>query len=221
MSFNELSSDLTQVRSAAKHRVAKRFFDVVFSSCALIGGMPLFILIALAIKCTSPGKIFYSSKRAGKNGREFTCWKFRTMCQNAEDRLAEVLNRDPTLLHEWNTYFKLKEDPRVTRIGKLLRRTSLDEIPQFWNVLKGDLSVVGPRPYLVSEMKDLACSKSQKILSVRPGLTGLWQTSGRNKLSFEERIHLETNYVDVQSFWLDLKLICKTIPLMIFTRGAY
>lgn len=140
---------------------------------------------------------------------------------DADLRLRQLLQSDPALKEEWENYRKLKDDPRITNIGKWLRKTSLDELPQFWNVIKGDLSVVGPRPVTEEEIKKYYGDKAEKILSIRPGITGLWQTSGRNLLSFEERLVLEVNYVDHRSFLLDLKLICKTIPAILFSKGAY
>ncbi len=198
----------------------KRGVDILFSFLMLVLLFPVYFMIAVAIKCSSRGPVFYSSIRAGKEGKIIKCYKFRTMCMDAEVRLKKILE-DPAYLREWEKYSKLKEDPRVTKIGKWLRKTSLDEMPQFWNVLKGDLSVVGPRPYLMEEVVQHLGMKKEKILSVRPGITGLWQTSGRNLLTFEERISLEATYIDVRSFMLDLKLIYKTIPLVIRAKGAY
>jgi exopolysaccharide production protein ExoY len=202
-------------------RTTKRVFDIVFSLGAMIFFIPIGIAAALLIKITSPGPIFYSSKRVGKDGQQIFCWKFRTMHQDAEKKLLELLRDNPKLKQEWDTYFKLKEDPRISTIGKILRKTSLDELPQFFNVLRGDLSVVGPRPVTEEEIKKYFGSKASKILSVRPGLTGIWQTSGRSLLTFEERICLEESYIDRQSLTLDLRIICKTIPAMFFTKGAF
>jgi len=200
---------------------SKRIFDVLFSLGAMIFFIPIGLLASLFIKITSPGPIFYKSKRVGKDGQPIYCWKFRTMHQDADKKLLKLLKENPKLKQEWDTYFKLKEDPRVSAIGKILRKTSLDELPQFFNVLKGDLSVVGPRPVTEEEIQKYFGSKASKILSVRPGLTGIWQTSGRSLLTFEERIQLEESYVDRQSLTLDLRIICKTIPAMFFTKGAF
>jgi undecaprenyl-phosphate galactose phosphotransferase len=199
----------------------KRIFDVLFSLGAMIFFIPIGVVATFFIKATSPGPIFYSSKRVGKDGQPIYCWKFRTMHQDADKKLLEILRENPKLKQEWDTYFKLKEDPRVSTIGKILRKTSLDELPQFFNVLKGDLSVVGPRPVTEEEIQKYFGSKASKILSVRPGLTGIWQTSGRSLLTFEERIRLEESYIDRQSLTLDLRIICKTIPAMFFTKGAF
>jgi undecaprenyl-phosphate galactose phosphotransferase len=143
------------------------------------------------------------------------------MCLDADKKLALILASDPVKKQEWDTYYKLKDDPRVSGIGAILRKTSFDELPQFWNVLKGDLSVVGPRPVTEEEIQKYFGSKAEKILSVRPGLTGMWQTSGRSLLPFEERIQLEEKYIDEQSLVLDIVIVCKTIPMLFFNKGAF
>lgn len=206
----------------------KRLFDILFSSLFLLIGAPVFLFLMLLVKITSPGPIFYKGLRMGQNGKLIYCWKYRTMCIDAEERLQHILNSDPALLVEWQTYFKLKEDPRLTPIGKFLRKTSLDELPQFWNVFKGDLSVVGPRPIAIEhperaleEIRGHYGDKTEKILSAKPGITCIWQIRGRNLLTFEERILLEEEYVDRQSLWLDIKIILKTIPVVLFPKGAF
>lgn len=200
---------------------AKRIFDILFSLGAILFFLPLGLIIALLIKGTSPGHIFYSCKRVGKDGQPIYCWKFRTMCQDADKKLQEILHQNPELKQEWDTYYKLKDDPRVSGIGKILRKASLDELPQFWNVLVGDLSVVGPRPVTEEEIQKYFGEKASKILSVRPGLTGIWQISGRSLLTFEERIRLEESYIEMQSLIFDLKIIFKTIPMIFISRGAF
>lgn len=140
---------------------------------------------------------------------------------DADKRLQLLLASSPMLMQEWQVFFKLREDPRITPVGKWLRKVSLDELPQFWNVFRGDMSVVGPRPLTQQEIVEYLKEKADKILSVRPGLTTLWITEGRNQLSLQERIKLEEFYVDNRSFWLDFKLICKTIFVMVFPKGAY
>jgi exopolysaccharide production protein ExoY len=202
-------------------RTTKRIFDIVFSLGAILCFLALGVLIAILIKLTSQGPIFYSCKRVGKDGQTINCWKFRTMYPDADKKLQEILDQDPKLKEEWDIYFKLKDDPRISSIGKFLRKTSLDEFPQFWNILRGDLSVVGPRPVTEEEVQKYFGEKANKILSVRPGLTGIWQTSGRSLLTFEERIQLEESYVDRQSFKLDILIICKTIPAMFISKGAF
>jgi exopolysaccharide production protein ExoY len=206
------------------HNWIKRTFDILFSLCALIIGLPIFLVLAAIVKFSSPGPIFYCSLRIGRKGQLFKFWKFRSMHSDADQRLEVILKSNPELLQEWQQYFKLKVDPRLTRIGSFLRKTSLDEIPQFWNVLIGDLSVVGPRPYLpreVDTIQKILGKEIEKMFSVRPGLTGIWQTSGRNKLTFEERVRLDVKYVDKRSFLFDMRLIAKTIPILLFRKGAF
>lgn len=205
-----------------KHIPIKRMFDLIFSIFCLIMGSPLFLLIAACIYLTSPGKVVYSHQRIGRGGKPFRCYKFRTMYSDADRRLKEILESNPQLREEWERSYKLKNDPRVTHFGAFLRKTSLDELPQFWNVLKGDLSIVGPRPVVQEEVEKYLGVKAYKILSIRPGLTGPWQVSGRSDINcYQKRIALDEAYVDQQSFSGDLKLIAKTIPAMLLTKGAY
>lgn len=204
-----------------KHNPTKRIFDIIFSLFALVICLPLLLIIAAIILFSSRGKIIYSHERIGRGGKPFRCYKFRTMYKDADLRLQELLTNNPQLLEEWKSSRKLKKDPRVTPVGQFLRKTSLDEFPQFWNVLKGELSIVGPRPVVKEEVTDYLGDKASKILSVRPGLTGIWQVSGRNDVSYANRINLDEQYVDTHSLYLDLILIFKTIPRMIFSKGAY
>ncbi len=205
-----------------KKLASKRLFDLFFSSACLLIGAPLFGVIAAAILLTSRGKVIYSHERVGRNGRLFRCYKFRSMYADADRRLSDLLKENPSLQQEWNASYKLKNDPRITAIGRFLRKTSLDELPQFWNVLKGDLSIVGPRPVLKEEIGKYYQGKAEKILSVRPGLTGVWQVSGRSDVSsYSERVAMDEYYIDNQSFLFDLKLIAKTVPAILFSKGAY
>ncbi len=201
--------------------MGKRIFDVIFSLGVLILASPFFLVCMLIVRFSSPGSVFYSHPRVGCNGRPFGCLKFRTMYQDADAKLQPLLAANPALMDEWKTYFKLKVDPRITPIGRFLRKTSLDELPQIWNVLKGDMSIVGPRPLTQHEVIHYVRSRASKILSVRPGLTTLWIVQGRNRLSLEQRIELEEFYVAHRTFWLDCKLIAKTALLMVFPKGAY
>ena len=230
--MNELSSEtplplpfqLNFDEQLIVHDWLKGAFDILFSTTALILGIPFFVVIAMLVKFSSPGPIFYCSLRIGRKGRLFKFWKFRSMYCDADQRLEVVLNSDPTLRMEWQQYFKLKTDPRLTRIGRFLRKTSLDEIPQFWNVLMRDLSIVGPRPYLPREadvIRKILNKEMEKMFSVRPGLTGIWQTSGRNILTFEQRVKLDLGYIDQRSFLFDMRLIAKTIPTLLFPKGAF
>ena len=199
----------------------KRLFDILFSLAILISLSPLFILIALIIKLSSKGDIIFHQVRVGKGGVPFKCYKFRTMYSDAEMRLQEILKENPLMQLEWNTFYKLKNDPRITQVGSILRKTSLDELPQFWNVLKGDISVIGPRPVTEDEIFKYYGEKAKKILSIRPGITGLWQISGRSKVSYEKRVELDERYLNDRTFFLDLKILAKTLPSMISKRGAY
>jgi len=226
MTLDRISSDPTLATSLeiVPFKKRKRIFDILFSSIALLLGLPFFIIIAFLIKLSSKGPIFYCSLRLGHKGRLFKFWKFRSMYCDADSRLQHLLKQQPKLNKEWQRFFKLKNDPRLTCLGRLIRKTSLDELPQFWNVLKGDLSIVGPRPYLPREekrIKELIGSNIDVLLSVKPGLTGIWQTSGRSALSFEKRIALDLSYVQTHSFLLDMQLIAKTIPEMIASKGAF
>ena len=177
-------------------------------------------LVALWVKCDSRGPVFYTQERVGLNGRRFTVFKFRTMHGDGEERLQSLLDGDPALAAEYALTHKLRHDPRVTRAGRILRRTSLDELAQFINVLCGDLSVVGPRAYLPREM-DRVAESARLILRVRPGVTGLWQVSGRNRLTFEERVAIDVGYVRNWSPWLDLWILGRTVEVVLFGRGAY
>ncbi len=197
----------------------KRIFDIAFSLLVILLTSPLFLLIALGIKCSSKGKVFYVQPRLGKGGKVFNCLKFRTMHENSDEILAEILG-NPDIRREWRERQKLFSDPRIFSLGRILRKSSLDELPQFFNVIKGELSVVGPRPYMIYQLEAFGPLK-EKILSVRPGITGLWQTSGRSLTTFQERIHLDASYVDRAGFWYDLRLILKTIPSLFFNQDAY
>jgi len=210
------------------HQIIKRIFDILFSLSVLVLCLPLLLGIAIAIKCTSNGPIFYRGLRVGKGGKLFTFWKFRSMCDGAKEELPLLLAQDPTLQREWNLFHKLKCDPRITKAGKFLRLFSLDELPQFWNVLIGDLSVVGPRPVEIydpenwrEDVKKRFQGRADMILSVKPGITCLWQTKGRNLLPTKKQVELEEEYILKQSLLLDLKIICKTVYIVIFPKGAY
>lgn len=204
-----------------KHLPLKRALDVIFSLAALILLSPLFLLIACIIRSTSKGKAIYFQQRIGRGGTCFRCYKFRTMYQNADLILNDILEKDAEKRKEWEETYKLKNDPRITPFGVFLRQSSLDELPQFWNVLKGDLSVVGPRPVVQEEIDKHFGHKAEKIFSIRPGITGLWQISGRSDLSYSKRIALDEYYVEKRTIFTDLKIIALTIPRMISKKGAY
>jgi Undecaprenyl-phosphate galactose phosphotransferase WbaP len=166
------------------------------------------------------GPIVYSHKRLGRNGRHFNAWKFRTMFQNADQVLELYLEEHPELREEWERDHKLKFDPRVTRIGRFLRKTSLDELPQLWNVIRGDMSLVGPRPIVDAEIEKYGAYYGLYTM-VKPGITGLWQVSGRNNTTYDERVQLDAYYVRNWSPWLDLYLLLRTIRIVLFAKGAY
>jgi exopolysaccharide biosynthesis polyprenyl glycosylphosphotransferase len=197
-------------------RVAKRTLDVVGASLGLILFSPLFILVALLVRLTSHGPAFFVQERCGLGGRRFRFYKFRTMVVDAEERKAELQH-----LNEMSgPAFKIRRDPRITRLGAALRKTSLDEIPQLWNVLKGDMSLVGPRPPLPEEVERYDSRQVQR-LAVVPGITGLWQVSGRNALpDFDRWIDLDLEYADGWSFWLDLRILLKTFIVVVLAKGA-
>ena len=204
------------------YTLMKIFFDLFFASIFLITGLPLFLIIALLIKFSSRGPIFFSQERIGKNNVPFQCLKFRTMHPEAEDILENLIMQNNLLKKEFEETHKLKNDPRITYIGKFLRKTSLDEIPQFINVLKMEMSIVGPRPIVKEEIIKYGTSIAN-VLSVKPGITGLWQVSGRNNLSYKRRVELDCLYVKNLDLILDLRIILRTFGVIFFPRdrGAY
>jgi Undecaprenyl-phosphate galactose phosphotransferase WbaP len=201
-------------------RVLKRGVDVVLGGIAALLLLPLFGIVYLAIRSTSPGPVLYGQKRVGLGRGAFTAWKFRSMVPNADSVLEFHLERNPELKAQWQRDHKLKKDPRVTRIGHLLRKTSLDELPQIWNVLRGDMSLVGPRPIVKAEI-DKYGKRFDLYCKVRPGITGMWQISGRNDTTYEERTQFDEYYVRNWSVWLDLYILVKTIKTVCFMEGAY
>jgi Undecaprenyl-phosphate galactose phosphotransferase WbaP len=198
----------------------KRVFDIVFTLALALAALPLGILIALAIALDSRGGIFFAHTRVGKGGKPFRIWKFRSMIAGSDAVLARYLERNPSLVEEWKLTHKLKDDPRVTRAGRLLRKTSLDELPQVWNVLRGEMSMVGPRP-IVSEESVKYGPAFALYTRVRPGLTGLWQVSGRNDTNYKRRVAFDCEYIRNWSLWLDAKILFKTVRVVLGGRGAY
>ena len=200
----------------------KRGFDLVFASLALFLTLPLTLIIALLIKLESRGPVFYRHRRIAAAGKEFDCLKFRTMCAGAEEKLQAMLAENADLHAEWQRTFKLKDDPRVTRIGRFLRKTSLDELPQFLNVLKGEMSVVGARPIVARELNDFYKESAGRYCSMKPGVTGPWQVGGRSDVEdYKERVELDDWYILNYSLWTDLKIIAKTVRCMWRGNGAY
>ena len=194
----------------------KRLFDILISFMLLILLFPLFMILAIAIKLGSNGPLVFCQKRVGKNGKEFTLYKFRSMRHGAEESKSRLRYLDETV----GPIFKIKEDPRITKVGRFIRKYSIDELPQLFNVLKGQMSLVGPRPPLPEEVREYTHHQRRR-LSVVPGLTCLWQISGRSELSFYEWIELDIYYIEHRSFLLDLKIIIRTIPVVVTGKGAY
>ena len=204
------------------YKIIKTIFDLIFSSIILTVGLPIFLIIASLIKLSSRGPIFYFQERIGKNKKTFNCIKFRTMHPEAEDILENLITNNEKLRKEFEETHKLKNDPRITNIGKFLRKTSLDEIPQFLNVIKMEMSIIGPRPIVKNEIQKYGESYN-KVISLKPGITGLWQVSGRNNLSYKRRVILDCLYIDNMSPLLDLRIIIRTFGVIFFPndRGAY
>jgi Undecaprenyl-phosphate galactose phosphotransferase WbaP len=198
----------------------KRAFDLAVAITALCVSVPLLLAIMLVMKLTSRGPIFFGHTRIGRHGRRFKAWKFRTMHPNGDAILREYLQRVVAAQEEWARDRKLRKDPRVTRFGALLRKLSLDELPQIWNVLRGDMSIVGPRPIVESEVK-LYGDVFRQYTSVKPGITGLWQVSGRTNLSYDDRVLLDQFYIRHWSPWLDVYILAKTVVALLKRDGAY
>lgn len=196
---------------------AKRATDIVGSLLGLVLFSPVVAVVALIIKLTDGGPVFYPHMRVGKWGREFKCYKFRSMVVDAEHIKAEIAHLN---LHDDHRTFKVPDDPRVTMIGRWVRRASIDEIPQLWNVLRGEMSLVGPRPPVPLEVERYTLDDMQRLL-VKPGLTCIWQVSGRSRLAFDKQLAMDLAYIEQRSYWFDLKLILKTLPAVLSADGAY
>lgn len=221
--FNEQIMMLSLRNNLARrrNRLFKRLFDTVVGGLLCVPIFPILFIIAACIKLDSKGDAFFNGQRIGQHGKTFTCYKFRSMYINAGDILEEYLASHPAAQTEWNTFAKLRDyDPRVTKVGKWIRKYSLDELPQILNVIKGDMSLVGPRPYLPREKEDIGEYLSTITLTV-PGITGFWQTSGRNDVSFAGRVAMDTWYVRNWSIWLDLMYLFKTAKIVFTGKGAY
>lgn len=195
---------------------AKRFLDLVIALIALIVLGPLFLLIAALIKLEDRGPVLFTQTRVGQFGREFRMFKFRSMCLDAEQRLRDLLAKNH---HSQGVTFKLKHDPRITRVGRWLRKLSFDELPQFYNVLKGDMSVVGPRPPVPREVA-LYSQADRRRLAVKPGITCIWQVSGRAEIDFSGQVQLDVQYIESQRISTDLRILLKTVPAVVSGRGA-
>ena len=197
--------------------LVKRLFDIVVSAILLVLLAPLVLGVALAIRLEDPGPILFKQKRVGRWGALFTMWKFRSMYTDAEARKQELMASNEM---DGGVTFKMKDDPRVTRVGRVIRKTSIDELPQLWNVLKGDMSLVGPRPPVPQEVDQYSLSDRRR-LEVIPGITCIWQVSGRSEIPFDQQVELDVQYIQSQSLWTDLKILLKTIPALLFGAGAY
>jgi undecaprenyl-phosphate galactose phosphotransferase len=214
MSKNNLASN--------RRLLIKRIFDLTVGLLVFIPCLPLLFVFAGLVKLDSRGPAFFIQKRLGRNGKVFNCYKFRTMVREAEEALRLSLEKDPVLKKEWDANFKLRNDRRVTRVGRFLRKTSLDELAQIINVILGDMSLVGPRPRPLYELEGRREDELFHLgLTVRPGITGLWQVSGRNELDFEHRVRLDAAYVRNWSLWLDISLLFRTISIVLWQKGAY
>lgn len=200
--------------------ILKRLMDILSIIISLPLTFPVMLILMILTKCTSKGPIFYGHKRIGKNGKEIKCWKFRSMCVDSQKMLEEILATDPVRRAEWEKDRKFQNDPRVTKFGKFLRKTSLDELPQLFNILFGDMSLVGPRPVTEPELVKYGKYKDY-VLSVVPGLTGMWQVSGRSDTGYEERISFDTYYIQNWSIWLDIWILIKTVWVVLKGKGAY
>ena len=198
----------------------KRLFDIFVALSAVVMLAPLFILVAAAVKIASPGPVLYGHQRVGYNNRPFRCWKFRSMVVDGDTVLANYLAENPAEHEEWTRSRKLRNDPRVTRLGAVLRSSSVDELPQIINVLMGDMSIVGPRPVVKDEL-DMYGDAVTHYLRTRPGITGLWQVSGRSDTSYDQRISFDTQYVNNWSMASDVSIIVRTIPAVLSSKGSY
>jgi len=224
MSLHDIAGVLglgtTQWLQYPLNRATKRFFDLAIS---IVGGLvasPIILLIMFLIFIESPGPVFYGHKRLGRFGKPFKSWKFRSMVRNSDEVLARHLAENPEAQAEWNESFKLRNDPRITKMGALLRRTSLDELPQIWNVIKGEMSLIGPRPIIQAEVERYG-QYYGVFSSVLPGMSGLWQVSGRSDTNYAERVALDVYYVQSWSLWMDAHIFLKTFGVVLFGKGAY
>lgn len=211
--------EMVNQRRMKMERVVKRLLDVFLSLCVFVALSPFFVIIPVLIKATSEGNVFFRQERLGKNGKRIRIWKFRSMYKDAEDRLSSLLKVDSGAADEWKRNFKLSDDPRITPLGRFLRRTSLDELPQLFNVFAGDMALVGPRPIVDREVDRYGESYSV-VSSVMPGITGLWQVSGRSDTDYVQRVALDVHYVLNWSPWMDIWILVRTVCAVVFMRGA-
>ena len=203
-----------------RNRVIKRAFDLLFTICGGLCILPFLLVIAVMVAVDNKGNVIFAHRRIGRDGKEFKCYKFQTMIPNAQEALEKYLAENPAARKEWEESFKLTDDPRVTKLGSILRKTSLDEMPQLWNVIKGDMSLVGPRPIVAKEIERYG-EYFREYAMVTPGITGMWQASGRSDTTYEERVEMDTWYVRNWSVWIDLMYLFKTVKIVFTGKGAY
>ena len=201
--------------------VVKTAFDYILTLVGAVFISPLLVYIAYRIKKEDPGPVFFAHTRIGKDGKPFPCYKFRSMVVNSQEMLQKYLVKNPAAREEWERDFKLKDDPRVTPIGKFLRSTRLDELPQIFNVLRGEMSLVGPRPVIQEELDKYYGETAKLYCTVKPGITGLWQVSGRSDIGYDERVALDATYIKYRSMWGDIVILWKTIGVVLMKKGAY
>ena len=214
----QIRSDIREVyrKKSPVYKAAKRLMDITLSSVALIVLSPVFLLTAIAILAEDGRPVFFTQPRAGKDMRSFRVYKFRSMYKDADSKLRELLKENEQTGHA----FKIKNDPRITKVGKVIRRCSIDELPQLINIIKGDMSIVGPRPILTWQMAECNDYEKQRLI-VQPGLTCYWQISGRANIGWDEWVELDLDYIEDMSIWTDIKMIMKTIPAVFGSEGAY
>ncbi|MCH3923218.1 sugar transferase [Limosilactobacillus sp.] len=217
MENKRIHVDEQELNHQYAYRTIKRLFDIVAASIAVVILSPVFLIIAICIKVDDPkGPVFYSQTRVGKDGRLFKMYKFRSMVTNADELLEKLRSQNEVN----GAMFKMKNDPRITRVGRVIRKYSLDELPQLVNVVGGSMSIVGPRPPLTSEVAEYTDYDKQRLM-VKPGATGMWQVGGRNDVDFDEMVELDLTYIQERSIWLDLKIMFETVKIMIKPNGAY
>lgn len=207
-------------RAEKREEILKRAFDISFACIFLIVSFPVLVLLAIALQINSPGRLFFVQQRVGRHGRMFDCYKFRTMHEDAEALLEALLLESPDARKEWDMDHKLRNDPRVSKFGRIVRMLSLDELPQLFNILSGEMSVVGPRPIVRAEISKYN-SYFKDYCAMKPGLTGLWQVSGRNDVTYNERVQLDCEYHRKASFWFDMGIVLKTVPAVLGAKGSY
>ena len=215
-----LGLEISHVLMQPMSRFIKRVFDITVAASVGVAFLPILILVYLAVRLTSAGPVFYGQDRVGRGGKTFIAWKFRTMVVDADDVLESYLAADHSMRAEWDKTQKLRRDPRITKVGRILRKTSLDELPQIWNVICGDMSLVGPRPIMLNQI-DMYGEQMELYRRVDPGITGMWQISGRNHTSFQDRVRHDEYYIQNWSVWLDLYILGRTVKTVLFTEGAY